>query len=275
MQWWCSAGQGPWTWTPVLYPGVWIVVGLLALDYHLIVSRAHGTPRSHRWTGWAGVAIVYLALEWPLGPLAAGYLASAHAIQFLMLAFIAPPLILIGARVGIVDRWPTQGKRERVLRSLFNPLASAILFNIVVIATHVPRVNDTLMLSQLGAFAVDLAWLLSGIIFWWPLIVPVPSWPLFAVPLRMLYLFLGTLAHTGIAIVMLVNNHPMYEIYELAPRAIPMSAITDIKIAGTVMELVGAGIIFGVLTVMFFRWSGGTGAEIAPREIVDAPAIRK
>jgi hypothetical protein len=53
----------------------------------------------------------------------------------------------------------------------------------------------------------------------------------------------------------------MYGIYELAPRATRMSAITDIKVAGGVMELVGIGIIFTILTVMFFKYTGGTGAE--------------
>jgi hypothetical protein len=77
----------------------------------------------------------------------------------------------------------------------------------------------------------------------------------------MLYFFLGTMVHTGVAIIMLVSDHPMYAIYELAPRATEMSALTDIKVAGGIMELGGCGLIFGVLTVMFFRWIGGTGAE--------------
>jgi cytochrome c oxidase assembly factor CtaG len=260
MQWWCSAGTEPWTWQPQFYPGIWLLVGLVAYTYRRL-SRHADTPRSERTYGWIGVVTMWIALDWPMGPLAAGYLATAHAIQFLMISFIAAPLLLIGARTGLAAWLPTSGQGDVWLRRVLDPLLGAIVFNIVIITTHVPAVNDTLMLSQWGAFTIDFAWLLSAVWFWWPLIVPVPHRPLFVVPLRMLYLFMGSIVHTGIAIVMLVNDYPMYGIYELAPRATRMSAITDIKVAGGVMELVGIGIIFTILTVMFFKYTGGTGAE--------------
>jgi putative membrane protein len=260
MQWWCSAGQGPWTWTPIAYPGVWLIVALIALD-QWFVTRHRSTPPRDRRLGWAGIVALEIALDWPLGPLAAGYLASAHAIQFLILAFIAPPLLLMGSRHGARRMWPTGGRRARVLGVVFHPITAALGFNVLVIGTHVPSVNDALMPTQLGAFAVDMAWLVAGAWFWWPLIARLPASKRFPVPLQMLYLFLGTLAHTGIAIVMLSRAHPMYGVYELAPRVFQLSAVEDVKIAGTIMELGGAGIIFGVLTVMFFRWSGGTGRE--------------
>ena len=47
----------------------------------------------------------------------------------------------------------------------------------------------------------------------------------------------------------------------LVERVLPLSAVDDVKIAGSIMELGGAAIIFGVLTFMFFKWSGGTGRE--------------
>lgn len=258
MQWWCSATTGPWTWQPIAYPGVWVFSLALAFVYWR-VTRGVDSPLGARWAGWIGVVSVWLALDWPMGPLAAGYLATAHATQFLILALIAPPLLLIGARSGLATGLGPAASGPWPL--LTHPLVAAIAFNIVVIATHVPRVNDALMPLQLGAFAVDTAWLVGGLWFWWPLLVPVPARPRFVPPLRMLYLFLGTLVHTGIAMVMLVYDHPMYRVFELAPRASGMSALTDLKVAGGIMELGGAGLIFGVLTVMFFRWSGGSGAE--------------
>ena len=260
MRWWCSAGQGPWTWTPAAYPGVWIIIALIAFD-QWFTTRHDITPSRDRWIGWAGVLSLEIALDWPLGPLAAGYLASAHALQFLIVVFIAPPLMLIGMRHYLARIWPTSGRNAKVLDVLLHPMVAAVAFNIIIIATHVPGVNDALMPSQLGAFAIDIAWLIAGVWFWWPLIVPVPARPRFPVPLRMVYLFLGTLAHTGIAIVMLSRSHPMYGVYEVAPRALALNAVDDVKIAGSIMELGGAAIIFGVLTVMFFKWSGGTGRE--------------
>ncbi len=260
MQFWCSASNKAWTWAWTAYPGVWLVVAIVAFTYHRL-TRDDGTSPSHRAAGWLGVATIWTALDWPLGPLAAGYLASAHALQFLLVALIAPPLLLLGAREGIVAWWSTSAERPvgRVVNAVTAPLAAAVLFNLVTISTHVPAVVDGWMTSQLGAFAIDAFWLLGGLAFWWPVVVAVPVRPWFGGGSKLLYLFLGTIFHTGIAIAMLIRDYPMYAIYELAPPMSGLSAMDDIKLAGGIMELAGSAIVFGIMTVMFFRWSREAG----------------
>ena len=71
--------------------------------------------------------------------------------------------------------------------------------------------------------------------------------------------------HTGIAMVMLIRDFPMYGIYELAPPWDFWSPLEDQHLAGGVMELAGAMVIFGIITVMFFRWAGGVGGDRAPQ----------
>ena len=263
MQWWCSASAKAWNWSWVAYPGVWLLVGAIAVGYHRALRRSAASARD-RALGWMGVVTLWIALDWPLGPLAAGYLASVHALQFLLVAMIAPPLLLLGARNGIAAwyraRPDTRGVRQ-LLAVLTGPLLAAVLFNLVTITTHVPMVVDRLMVSQLGAFAIDAAWLAGGLVFWYPLVVRAPVRPLFAPGMQMIYLFVGTLFHTGIAIAMLLRDFPMYGVYELAPPMSGLSAIDDIKIAGGIMELAGAAIVFGVLTVVFFRWARAAEAE--------------
>jgi cytochrome c oxidase assembly factor CtaG len=150
-------------------------------------------------------------------------------------------------------------------RFLTQPIIAAVLFNLITIITHVPTVVDTMMPSQLGAFTIDLLWFAGGIILWWPLVVMAPPRPWFSAPVRMLYLFFGTLVHTGIAVVMLMREFPMYGIYELAPPWEVWTPLEDQHLAGGVMELAGAAVIFGIITVMFFRWSGGVAGDNAPK----------
>ena len=186
-------------------------------------------------------------------------------MQFLSLAIIAPPLMLLAVRKPLAARVPTGGAGLRASRVLTQPIIAGVLFNVITIATHMPSVVDALMPSQLGAFAVDVLWLAGGLLLWWPLVVRVPERAWFTVPVRMLYLFFGSLVHTGIAMVMLVREFPMYGIYELAPPWEVWTPIEDQHLAGGVMELAGAAIIFGILTVMFFRWTGGVSADNAPK----------
>ena len=266
MQWWCSASGKPWTWDAQYYPGVWLMVAVLAIAFHVWSrrGRAMGESRLVYWAGWSAVGLVWQVLDWPIGPLAAGYLASAHAVQFLSLALLSPPLILLAVRKPLAASMPESGGVRRALNIVTQPVIAGVLFNLVAIITHVPVVVDTLMPTQFGAFVIDIAWLAGGCVLWWPIVVEAPARPWFSVPVRMLYLFLSTLFHTGIAMVMLLRDFPMYGIYELAPPWPVWSPLEDQHLAGGVMELAGAAVIFSIITVMFFRWSGGVAGDVAP-----------
>lgn len=244
MQWWCSAQGLPWSWEWRAYPGVWLFVLAVVGLYLLALRRAAAErPAWRKRAGWAGLALVWLALDWPLGALGAGYLSSVHSAQFLLLTFIAPPLLLL----GLGPRPVTEGGRSPVP----GILAAAVLFNVVVIATHMPRVVDGLMPTQAGAFAIDAVWLAAGLIFWRPvLLTSRPFHPL----ARIGYIFWGTLAHTGIGVYFLLSELPVYRVFELAPPIPGMDPLSDQQLAGGIMELVGMFIIFGAVSLVALRW---------------------
>lgn len=252
MQWWCSASGQSWTWAWRAYPGVWMIIALLALGYWRFTRDGAHTGR---WIGgWIGVFLIWVSLDWPLGPLGAGYIASAHALQFIFVALAAPPLILRGMAPH-ARRWLPEGSgAERIVGMVTQPVIAAVFFTIVTIFTHVPDVVDSLMRTQLGAFVIDMLWLVAGLVFWWPVVINVPVREHFPTLVKILYIFLGTLVHTGVAIVMLMAVFPLYGIYELAPPTGWFSPIDDLEVAGGVMELGGAVVVFGIMTVMFFRW---------------------
>ncbi len=88
--WWCTALERPWTWQWVAYPGIWVAT-LLPLVAYLRAVRRHPGPVDKVKTGQfvAGVVVFWLATDWPLGALSAGYLASAHMVQFLLYTLVA------------------------------------------------------------------------------------------------------------------------------------------------------------------------------------------
>ena len=209
--------------------------------------------------GWLGVAVLWIALDWPLGPLAAGYLLSVHALQFLLIAFVAAPLLVLGVSRAAPAISHVRGAWPFLARATRAPIVAAIVFNIVVVATHAPSVVDSWMRSATGAFVIDAAWLAAGVLFWRPIIATSSGIRLLNTPLTMLYLILGTLFHTVIAMIMLVREFPMYAVFELAPPSFGISVMSDQQLAGGIMELGGAAIIVGYLTVLFFRWAARDG----------------
>lgn len=255
VQWWCSAQGVRWTWKWRPYPGIWLMVLAIAGAYWRLSRGGPRTSaaRKRRALGWLGVVLAWVSLDWPLGPLAAGYLASAHAVQFLLLSMVVSPLLLLGIEPGMSVRPDPRGAGGWLLRFVTTPLVAGVLFNIVAITTHVPAVVDGLMVSQLGAFALDLSWLLSGLVLWWPVVLDMPR-RRFPLMLKIFYIFLATLVHSGIANVMLLADFPIYSIYQLAPPMQGVTAMTDLQIAGAVMLGGGLVISFSVMSLLFYRY---------------------
>jgi len=271
VQWWCSASGVTWSWEWRPYPGVWLFVAAFAAAYWWIARRGD-EPEGRRESGRVhgarifsavlGIIFLWLTLDWPVGAIGAGYLAGVHAIQFVMLAMVVPPLLLLGVRPAALGRLEARDGLSRFVSLITTPLLSMVIFAFVMVVTHVPRVVDPLMVSQAGSFALDMAWLLSGFIFWWPLMIPAPLRPRFVPPLRMLYLFFGTIAHVFIAMWLLLAPYPVYATYELAPPfPFPgLNPLVDQQVAGGVMLLVGSPLVLVAISIVFFRWLG-TGEE--------------
>lgn len=284
MQWWCSAQTAAWTWSWRPYPGVWLFVLTLGIGCWLVrrrfrattVESAKGETRTGPRTGsiWflTGLATVWLALDWPLGPLGAGYLASAHMLQMLLLSLLAPPLLLSGIPRTAYRRLAEPKGAGSVLRRLTHPVAALLLFNAVVVGTHVPGVLDTLSSTQAGMFTMDLLWLTAGILFWWPVLVPFPRRSWFTPPFQIGYLFLNTVPVTVPYSFLVFAELPLYATYELAPPVAGISSLTDQQVAGLLMKFGGGAVLWTAITILFFRWYRRDGEGPLPRRPLVGPA---
>lgn len=260
MTWWCSAQGTPWEWTWQAYPGVWIFVILLLGGYALALKRlasAGQQPPAERGqvvSYLLGVLALWIASDWPLGPLGAGYLVSVHTAQYLLFTMVAPPLLIRGTprwllRAALRHRWVV-----RAARFLSRPLIAFVVFNVVLLATHLPAVVDTLKTSQAGSFAIDAAWLFAGLVFWWQVLGPLPELRPLSYPGRILFLLLNVFIPTVPAAFLTFADYPIYALYELAPPLGGISAREDQQLAGLTMKLVGGLIIFGTASLLFFKW---------------------
>jgi putative membrane protein len=251
--WWCVARGESWNWLWQPYPGVWLFVALVAA---LLWRLSHGVKLSAA----AGLVLLWLTLDWPVGALGAGYLSSVHTLQYVMLSMIIPVLLLSGLGHTGASRIAASPRSVAVLRRITAPPFAAAFFTLVMLATHAPFVLDYLMKSQLGSFSLDMLWLTSGVLLAWPLVVPVPERPRFGPPLRILYVFAGTVAHVFVGMWFLTTKFPVYATYELAPRIEGLTAMSDQHLAGAVILLIGTPVVLGAVTYIFFSWQG-TGEE--------------
>ena len=113
VNWWCQATRAPWTWTPKLYVGVWLMMAVILGTYGWAMrrrARAVGLDaRDKRAILWfvLGAMGLWLATDWPLGLLGSGYLLSIHTTLYLIYTMVAAPLMLIG-----IPGWMARGMLE-------------------------------------------------------------------------------------------------------------------------------------------------------------------
>jgi putative membrane protein len=246
------------------HPEVWLLVGLLATAYAIAVARVgprlapHGSPvvtRLQVICFSAGLLAVLLGSDWPIHDLGEGYLFSVHMVQHLTYSIVAAPLLLLGTPTWIARALLSPPGLLRTVRWWSRFFPATILFNAVVIFTHIPAVVDAALHNGLIHFGVHALLFVSSLIVWMPLASPLPEVPRFPPLLRMLFLFLQAVVPTIPASFLTFGDRPLYRFYEDVPRLYEsISAQEDMQIAGLVMKI-GAGVVLWVIiAIVFFRW---------------------
>jgi putative membrane protein len=248
-------------WAP--HPEVWLLVGAIAAGYAVALKRlgprlapvgSTVVTRFQITTFSAGLLAVWVASDWPIHDLAERYFFWVHMVQHTTYAIIAAPLLLMGtpawlARWLLSPRWLL-----RTVRYLSRLIPATLIFNFVIIVTHIPVVVDASLHHALLHFSIHALILVSSLIVWMPLLSPLPEVPRLQPLARMLFLFLQSVVPTVPASFLTFGDHPLYKFYETVPRLWGISALDDMRFAGLIMKILVGFSLWITITVVFFRW---------------------
>lgn len=248
-------------WAP--HPEVWLLVAAIASGYAFAVKRlgprlaptgSAVVTRFQVSTFSAGLLALWVASDWPIHDLAERYFFWVHMVQHTTYAIIAAPLLLMGtpawlARWLLSPRWLL-----RSVRYMSRLIPATLLFNFVIIVTHVPVVVDATLHHALLHFGIHALILLSSLIVWMPLLSPLPEVPRLQPLARMLFLFLQSIVPTVPASFLTFGDHPLYKFYETVPRLWGISALDDMRFAGLIMKILVGFSLWITITIVFFRW---------------------
>ena len=255
----------------VAHPEVWLLVGLLVAGYFVAMQRigplivSAGTrvaQRRHLVSFGGAVAALWLASDYPIHDLAERYLYSVHMVQHLLLSMVFVPLLIRAtpewlARY-VLQRTHTLGLLRRCSR--FFP--AVMIFNLVIVLTHIPAVVSAGLSSGWIHFGVHTVIVFGGFAIWMPILSPLPEIPRLAPPLQMFYMFLQSVVPTIPAAFLSYGTHAVYRDYEKFDRLWGITTRSDQTVAALIMKTGSGLIMWTVIGIVFFRWFA---AEEAPR----------
>ena len=241
---------GAWHLEPTVVAGAFIALSFYT--YGIVVLRA-SVPAWRAASYFAGVLIIFAALTSPLDT-AADRLLSMHMLQHVALTTAGPPLLLLGLTPALLEPLLRPAPVLRTARALSHPVLAGTLFIVNMWVWHVPPVYGA-ALDHLGVhILMHVAFMVTGVLFWWPVIQPSPLTGRLGEGARLLYLFATGMPMALLALLFFASNGIIYDHYETADRLWGLSARDDQQIAGLVMGALGEAASFTAVTLLFFRF---------------------
>ena len=232
-----------------------VLITVMLLFAALVYLRGWAYLRSTSFSiinGWrafsfiVGLSLIWVATASPIATLD-HELLTVHMLKHLLLMTVAPPLVWLGEPVspllhGLPQRFlqrvhsPTLRvlPLHRIARALGRPEVCWFAAAAALVGWHIPPVFTLAMHSPGWHFVEQSSFLLTGLLFWWPVVQP---WPSVLRPdlTMILYLFFATLPCDILSGFLVFSDRVAYPMYFSMPRHFGFSVLQDQQCAAALM----------------------------------------
>jgi putative membrane protein len=266
----------------VFDPGALVLVLFTEALYlrALRVLRARGVPvpRAQIAAWHAGMALWAIGFFSPIHSLGEELL-SGHMAQHLLIADLAAPLLLVGARNPILafliprPALVTLARSQRLrsaFRGLRRPLVAVAVYVLVLYGWHFSIFFEAAVRYPVVHALQHGSFVAIGVLVWWSALEPkrrrVPG-ELWKVP----YLVGARMAGMFLGMSFVLIRVPIYTgVYGAGDRGHGLSAVADQQVAGAMMVIVDVLIMAFALCFFFFRSASDADRE-ERREVALTP----
>lgn len=201
-----------------------------------------------------GLAAVAFLL--PMDVLGMNDVFTVHMAQHVLLSLAVPPLVIVGLPVGFFRAWFSHPWGKRTLHWLTRPFVAASLFNGNIWLWHAPALIFLMMAQPALHLLANLLYLVTGLLFWWPLFSPLEG-KVGPLPLggKLAYLFFSDMPMMLLG-AGLTFSSPLYTM-PMGPEA--QASMTghppDQQLGGLLMWVVGGIFLYVVVgSGLFLQW---------------------
>jgi putative membrane protein len=253
-----------WSWPPAIV-GALVLAALLYAIGTIRMFRRSANPKLHApavaffVTGWLSLLI---ALDSPLHEIGE-QLFWVHMTQHEILMLISAPLLVLGRPLipflwALHQRWRERiasigraGSFKAIWTGISSPVSAWLISALGLWAWHLPWLFDKTLQNDWMHAAQHTTFLLTALLFWWPLTNPAPR---FGYGAAIVYVF-TTALHTSILGALLTfAPRPWYSPYVATAPLWHWTALEDQQVGGLIMWIPAGTLLIAVGLCLLVKW---------------------
>jgi len=235
-----------------------------------LVRRYRSRNAAHWWRHLAflaGVALVFLALESPIDPLAERAFWM-HQIQHLLLRMAGPMLIMLagpettllagvprGLRRGLVRPMAGSGALQLVGRVLSRPIPVFLIFLLSLVVWEIPALHNAALQNNWLHYVMHVTMLLAGLVFFHAIFdrrLPPAS---LSYTWRHVLLLSSILTNIMIGAFTALKVAVWYHAYDIDGRLFTLSPLSDEQIGGFIIWVPGSMMLIVSIILTIYAWN--------------------
>ncbi|HEX2785601.1 MAG TPA: cytochrome c oxidase assembly protein, partial [Ilumatobacteraceae bacterium] len=206
------------------------------------------------------MTLLFAASTWPIHQIGEDYLYSVHMLQHMMLSYFMPPLVLLATPTWLMRLLVGTGRTYRIVTFMTKPVVAAVVFNLVVMVTHIPPVVNAAVQNGPLHYSLHLLLVLTALLMWMPVVGPFHELRL-SDAAKPIYLFLQSVVPTVPAAWLTFAEGVVYKHYNQPVRVWGISVTDDQQLAGAMMKIGGSIFLWALVVFYFFKRFATTWKE--------------
>lgn len=265
-------GWGSWTFEPFAVAILAAASALYVDAYRRARRRSEAVGIGH-WLFYAlGILVLVVALFSPLDEIGDSWLLSAHMGQHVLLADVAPALLVLGLRSPLLPLGLPRnalaaiapgGRFGKLVGTITSPWVALPLWAAATIGWAIPGAFDFAAEHDAVHAIEHLTLFYTGLAVWWLIVDPLPRARLRPNGQRLALLGFTRIASAAVCLPLTWLTKLGYPLYASAPRGYGISAMTDQRLAGAGMcfiEFLVFGIAFAAVFISMLERSNARDA---------------
>jgi cytochrome c oxidase assembly factor CtaG len=230
---------------------------LIGVAYFYRVGQLHERgrqPRLWRQTSFTvGLAAIVLVTVGPMDDLADNFVWG-HMVQHTILLEEISLLLALGLTGPVLGPVLTKPGLKR-LRGLTHPVAAFAIWVVVMYGWHAPPTYQLAAENEVVHLCEHASFVAAGVLMWLALLGPFPKPEWFGNGAKAIYAGGVHFASMGLANILMWSGTVLYPFYVASDEAHGISPITDQSLAGVVLMVQSAMLMFAILAWLVLRWA--------------------